>query len=114
MQIRPLKGQALVRLIPKDYQSAAGLILPDIAYERKPGEREQPVKAFVVAIGPWRTGRNGFAIIPEISVGQRVIVSVYRGTKVTKELGGHYMLVDVEDILACLQEELMPVDSNSH
>lgn len=114
MQIRPLKGQALVRLIPRDYQTLSGLVLPDIAYERKEGEREQPVKAHVVAIGPWRTGRNGFAIIPEIRVGQRVIVSVYRGTKVTREIGGHYMLVDVEDILACLQEELMPVDSNSH
>lgn len=109
MQIRPLKGQALIRLIPRDYQSTAGLVLPDVAFERKPGEKEQPVKAVVVAIGPWRTGRNGFAVLPEIQVGQRVIATVYKGTKVTRGIGEHLMLVDVEDILGVLQEELVPV-----
>lgn len=109
MNIRPLKGQALVRLIPKDYQTLSGLYLPDIALERKPGEREQPVKALIVALGPWRTGRNGFAIVPEVHAGQRVIVTVYKGTKVTRGIGEHLMLVDVEDILGVLQEELSPV-----
>ena len=109
MQIRPLRGQALVRLIPRDYKTLSGLVLPDTAFERKPGEREQPVKALVVTLGPWRTGKNGFAIVPEVHPGQRVIVSVYKGTKVTREIGEHLMLVDVEDILATLHEELSEV-----
>ena len=109
MQIKPLRGQALVRLIPRDYQSTAGLVLPDTAFERKPGEKEQPVKAVVLAVGPWRTARNGYSILPEVQPGQRVIVTVYKGTKVTRGLGEHLMLVDVDDILGVLQEELLPV-----
>lgn len=106
-RIRPLRGQVLVRLSPFEYQTRGGLHLPDIATTNERGEKQLPRKAIVVAIGPWRTTRDGrHSILPDFQVGQRVLVSEYFGTKLTRRFGDDYRLCRVDDVLAVLEETL--------
>lgn len=97
--IRPLKGQVQVRLLPLQYE---GLIF----HEQPDGERMRPREAMVVAIGQWRTTKQGLSILPDFHVGQRVMVSEYLGTKLTREMGEDFRLCRIDDVLAVLEPEL--------
>ena len=106
--IRPLRGQCLVRLLPHDYRKGS-LTLPDKYFEIGWDGKSFPRKAMVVAIGAWRTTKDGLSILPDFQPGQRVLVSTYLGTKLTREIGANYMLVRVDDVLATLTEEINEV-----
>lgn len=102
----PLAGQVLVRLMPYEFWNPAGLIIPDIATIDERGERVRPRKALVIAIGAWRKTKQGFAILPDFQVGQRVLVSEYLGTKLRRGFSEHLRLCRIDDVLAVLEETL--------
>ena len=104
--IRPLRGQVLVRLLPLEYQRAGKLHLPDIAVANERGQKTLPRKAIVIAIGQWRTTKQGLSILPDFHPGQRVLVSEYFGTKLTRNFGEEYRLCRIDDVLAVLEETL--------
>lgn len=104
MNIRPLRNQVLVQLLPADTQTDSGIVLPDIAQDTPRGERAVPVKATVVAVGHWRTTINGLSILPDFKPGETVVVSQYVGTKLTRSLGANYRLCRVDDVLAVLTD----------
>lgn len=103
MNIRPLTGQVLVRLLPPDYNTPGGLVLPDVATVAHNGEKALPHKAVVLAVGPWRKTKQGFSMLPDVRPGQRVLVSEYVGTKLTRHLGENLRLMRVEDVLATVE-----------
>lgn len=105
MEIRPLTGQVLIRLLPQDTFTDGGLVLPDVAKESPQGKKRQPRKGLVIAVGKWRKTKQGFSILPEIHAGQRVLVSEYLGTKLTRHIGEHLRLCRIDDVLAILTEE---------
>lgn len=102
MNVRPLTGQVLVRILPDEYE---GLIFHDPTLAER-GEKSPPRKAVVLAVGPWRKTKQGFSVLPDIHVGQRVLVSEYVGTKLTRNLGENLRLMRVEDVLAVYEETL--------
>lgn len=102
MTIRPLTNQVLIRLLPLNPLTDGGLHLPDIAQTAAQGEKARPRKGLVIAIGPWRTGKKGLAILPDFQPGQTVLVSEYTGTKLTRDLGENYRICRVDDVLAIL------------
>jgi len=104
--LKPLRGQVLVRLIPHDLFTKGGLLLPEIATFNERGEKQLPRKAIVVAIGAWRQTKQGFHILPDFHVGQRVLISEYFGTKLTRGFSEHLRLCRIDDVLAVLEEEL--------
>lgn len=103
-RIRPLPGQCLLQVLPPKEQTESGLYLPDISHDRVRGEKTKPSEAIVIAIGPWKKARNGFAIIPDVAPGAKVIVSFYSGTKLTREIGERLRLCSVDDVLAVVEE----------
>lgn len=107
MNIKPLTNQVLIRLLPPDYNTPGGLVLPDIAADTPHGEKSAPRKGVVMAIGPWRKTEHGFSILPDFHVGQRVLVSEYSGTKLTRNIGENLRLCRVDDVLAVVEEELV-------
>jgi co-chaperonin GroES (HSP10) len=80
--------------------TAGGIVLPDIAHDRARGEKEKPFYARVIAVGPWRKAKNGFAILPDFKPGDKVLVTFYAGTKLTRHLGEKLRLCSVDDVLA--------------
>lgn len=105
MQIRPLKNQVLVQLLPADTQTDSGIVLPDIAQDTPRGERAVPVKATVVAVGHWRTTINGLSILPDFKPGETVVVSQYVGTRLTRNIGENLKLCRVDDVIAIVEEK---------
>ena len=100
MNIKPLKNQVLVKLLPHEYE---GLIFHDPDFK---DEKAAPRKGVVVAIGQWRTTKQGFSILPDFHVGQRVIVNEYLGTKLTRDIGENYRLCRIDDVLAVCETTL--------
>lgn len=105
-RVRPLNGQVLVRLLRPEYQTHGGLVLPDIALFSPSGEKQRPRKAIVIAVGAWRTTKQGLSILPDFHPGQRVLVSEYFGTKLTRNIGEEYRLCRIDDVLAVLESSL--------
>lgn len=104
-EIRPLRGQVLVRLLPPEWWNPSGLIIPDIAQEDGFGEKRRPRKGLVVAIGPWKTTRQGLSILPEIKPGEIVICNEYRGVK-CRGWGADFRLLKIDDVLAIVEHEI--------
>jgi chaperonin GroES len=104
MQIRPMQGQVLVRLMPPDYWNPVGLHIPESAQLAPRGEKAYPRKASVVAIGPWRKTKQGYAVLPDFHPGQTVICNEYLGTKLTRNIGEQYRLCRIDDVLAVCEE----------
>ena len=104
MQIRPMTGQVLVRLLPPDHWASALLIIPETAQLAPKGEKAYPRKAKVIAIGPWRKTKQGFAVLPDFQPGQKVIVSEYLGTKLSRNMGENFRLCRIDDVLAVCEE----------
>lgn len=106
MKIRPLTGQVLVRVLKPDYRTETGLYIPDIAQGASRGEKQQPFKAVVIALGPWKKNKKGYGFLPDFGVGQTVICTPYSGQKLSWDVSGVYQLVRSEDVLAKVELEL--------
>jgi chaperonin GroES len=107
--IRPLTGHCLIRILPPDEKTSSGLWLADVAQER--GEKARPRKGFVIACGPWKTTKQGYAILPDFRPGDTVLLSEYIGTKLTRAIGENLRLCRVDDVLAVVEEN---GDSSPH
>lgn len=92
----------LVEVLPPDDKTHGGLFLPDIAHDRIQGEKAKPIKGRVLAIGPWRKTKTGFAILPDFGIGALVVCSPYLGVKLGRTLGERHLLVRHEEVLAVL------------
>ena len=99
--IQPLQGQVLVEELPFDHTTTSGLILPDIAANRTQGQKERPRKGRVLAVGAWKQ-INGRYILPDIKVGDMVLLNYYVGQKLTRNVSERMFLVRFEDVLAVL------------
>lgn len=100
MNIKPLRNQVLIRLLPHEY---TGLIFhnPD-----SPGMKRIPRKGVVIAIGKWRTTKQGLSVLPDFHVGQTVICNEYLGVKLKRDVGEHLRLCRIDDVLAVCETEL--------
>ena len=101
--IRPLIGQVLVEVLPPEETTASGLFIPDVAQSSPRGEKARPFKAQVVAIGPWKRTKQGFAVLPEFTIGAQILCTPYAGTKLTRNIGERYQLVKITDVLALVE-----------
>lgn len=93
--IKAILDKVVVKIHESPDVTPGGIYLPDKA--KKVSQR-----ATVVAVGPgaWVDGRR---IVPEVSVGDEVIVSHYAVNKVTHE-GEDYVVVQESDVLAVVEK----------
>jgi co-chaperonin GroES (HSP10) len=102
MKIRPLQGQALVLLLPRDEKIGEIFIAETANSSGSKFVKRSPRKAIVQAIGPWRTTRNGKAILPDFRKGDTVVLNDYIGNRLTHDVKDHLRLVKVDDVLGVL------------
>jgi chaperonin GroES len=95
MNIKPLGGRVVLRILQKEEVTKSGIVLPDTVDKEKKSEGE------VVAIGPGKMLESGQRAEIEVSVGQKVLVKSWGGDEVEIE-GETYKIFDAEDILAVL------------
>ncbi|MGF6840273.1 co-chaperonin GroES (HSP10) [Paraburkholderia youngii] len=66
MKLMPLHDRVVLRRVPPERTTAAGIVIPDTAGE-KPDEGE------VIAIGPGRRLEDDRLCAPDVNVGDRVL-----------------------------------------
>lgn len=109
MRVRPLSGQVLIEILPRDTHSAGGIVFPDHtpspeevqAGHRNP-EKPPPLQGIVRAIGAWPKLRNGMALMPEFGIGAKVIVRHNSGLTMHRGIGERFKMVLVEEVLAVI------------
>ena len=108
-RVRPLTGQVLVQIVPRETCSAGGIELPQVSLSaeevsirnRKP-EPPPPQIGIVEAIGPWPALANGLRLLPPFAVGARVLVRPGSGQNCARGIGERLKLMRTDDVLAVL------------
>ena len=107
MRVRPLTGQVLIEILPKDRFSPGGIEFPDHtmspeevqASHRNP-QRPPPLQGIVREIGNWPKLPNGMMAMPEFGIGAKVIVRHNAGLQMHRGIGEKFRMCLVEEVLA--------------
>lgn len=110
MRLRPLTGQVLVEVLPRESVSAGGIAFPDEvplspeavqAGHRHP-EPPRPWTCVVREIGPWPKAKNGLAMLPEFQRGQKVVIGRHAGIEMERGVGQNYRMIRYDQILGII------------
>lgn len=93
--IKPIGSRILIEPVEAETTTASGLVIPDMA-------RQAPQEATVVALGTGRLSANGDVIPFDVKVGDKVIYSLYGGTKVSYG-SKSYIVVESVDLIAVVE-----------
>jgi chaperonin GroES len=94
-KLKPLEDKVVLQVEKEsEKKSASGLIIQTM-------QEEKPQEAIVLAVGPGITFGNGEKMVPDVSVGDKVLFSKYQGTEVTVD-NEKYLIVSYRDILAVI------------
>jgi chaperonin GroES len=93
--IRPIGSKVLIEPVAPETTTASGLIIPELA-------QQTPQEAIVVALGTGKIGANGEVIPFDVKVGDKVIYSMYGGTKVSYS-GRSYLIMETMDLIAVVE-----------
>lgn len=104
-KIVPLRGQVLILLLPRDEKIGEIFIAETANSSGSEFVKRSPRKGIVQAIGPWKTTRDGKAILPDFRKGDTVVLNDYIGNRLTHDVRDHLRLVKVDDILGVLTNE---------
>jgi len=93
--LKPLEDKIVLKVEKEaEKTSAGGLIIQTM-------QEEKPQEAIVVAVGPGLTFGNGEKMVPDVSVGDKVLFSKYQGTEVTVD-NEKFLILSYRDILAVI------------
>jgi chaperonin GroES len=92
--LKPVEDKVIVKTIKEEKTTASGFVIASM------GEEKQQ-EAIVVAVGPGLMLGNGQMMIPDVSVGDKVLFSKYQGTEISND-GEDYLILAYRDILAIL------------
>ena len=94
-KLKPLEDKVILKVEKETEKTSAGGLIIQTMQEEKPQE------AIVVAVGPGITFGNGEKMVPDVSVGDKVLFSKYQGTEVTVD-NEKYLVLSYRDILAVI------------
>lgn len=97
IKLRMLEDRVLVKPIPQEEKTEAGIYLPDSAKER-------PQKGEVLEVGPGKLLENGQRVTPAVKKGDKVLFGKYAGTEL-KIKGEEYIILRESEILAVIESE---------
>ena len=93
--LKPLEDKIVLKVEKEaEKTSAGGLVIQTM-------QEEKPQEAVVVAVGPGITFGNGEKLVPDVSVGDKVLFSKYQGTEITVD-GEDYLILAYRDVLAVI------------
>ena len=93
-KVKPLADRILVRRLEETETSRGGIIIPDTA-------KEKPQQGEVIAVGPGKLSDDGNRVVPEVSIGDRILMSKYAGTEVKIE-GEDFIIMREDDVLGII------------
>ena len=96
MDFKPLSNHLFLEPVEEEKKSAGGIVLPETV------EKEKPVKAKVLAIGPGKRNERGEVQPMSVKVGDVVLFKKYGPDEFELE-GKKYLVGDEDDILAILE-----------
>lgn len=94
--LRPLGDRIIIEVQEAEQMTSFGIIIPDSA-------KEKPNQGIVVAVGAGRVLDNGTRAELDVKVNDRIIFEQYVGTEVKYD-GKEYLILDVENILAIVED----------
>ena len=92
--LKPMEDKVVLKAVKEEKVTASGFVLTSLS-------EEKPQEAIVVAVGPGLLLGNGQMMVPDVSVGDKVLFSKYQGTEI-KHDGEDYLIVAYRDIFAVL------------
>ena len=109
MRIKPLTGQVLVLLLPRD-EKIGEIFIPEVAHDARPTHENVYVKrghrkGIVQEVGPWKTTKTGLAILPDVKRGDTVMLNDYTGTRLTQGIDDNLRLIKLDEILGILTND---------
>ncbi len=96
MNFKPLSNHLFLEPVEEEKVTASGIVLPETA------EKEKPVKAKVLAIGPGKMNDKGEVRPMAVKVGDIVLFKKYGPDEFELE-GKKYLVGDEDDILAVVE-----------
>lgn len=93
LSIRPLHDRVIVKRLPEERTTAAGIVIPDSATEK-------PMRGEVLAVGGGKALDNGQVRALQVKVGDKVLFGKYAGTEVK---------IDGDEIVVMREEDIMGV-----
>lgn len=94
MTIKPLQDRVVIKMLEAEETTKSGIILTSAA-------QEKPQVAEVIAVGPGAVV-DGKRTEMELSIGNKVLISQYAGTKVKLD-GEEYTILSQNDVLAIVE-----------
>ncbi len=94
MQLKPLRGKALIKPVKEEKVTKSGIVLPDTV------EKEELEQGEVIAVGAPKMD-DGHEVPSQLAVGQRVILKKYGPDKIKLE-GEEYLVADEDDVIAII------------
>ncbi|SCU90528.1 LADA_0F04742g1_1 [Lachancea dasiensis] len=95
--IAPLLDRVLVQRIKAEAKTASGLYLPEKNIEKLN-------QATVLAVGPGFTDANGNKVVPQVSVGDSVLIPQFGGSSIKLKGDEEVVLFRDSEILAKINE----------
>jgi chaperonin GroES len=93
--IKPIEDKVVIKpIIEQEKKTASGFILAG-------SKEEKPSEGIVVAVGPGLVLGNGNVMVPDVSVGDKVVFAKYQGTEVEHD-GENYLILAYRDIFAVI------------
>lgn len=96
MNFKPLSNHLFLEPVEEEKTTASGIVLPETV------EKEKPVKAKVVAVGPGKTNDKGELRPMAVKIGDVVLFKKYGPDEFELE-GKKYLVGDEDDILAIIE-----------
>jgi chaperonin GroES len=96
MNLKPLSNHVFLEPAEEEKTTASGIVLPETM------EKEKPVKAKVLAVGPGKKNDKGELQGMAVKVGDTVLFKKYGPDEFELE-GKKYLVADEDDILAIIE-----------
>jgi chaperonin GroES len=95
MKFRPLHDRVVIRRIPPEERTTAGIIIVDTAMEK-------PMEGEVVAVGPGGRDEAGKLVTLHIKAGDKVLFAKWSGTEVEID-GAELVIMKESEILGVIE-----------
>jgi chaperonin GroES len=98
MQLRPLSDKVIVKALPKEEMTKAGIILPETV------DKERPEQGEVIAVGSGRLLDNGSRAAMSVKVGDKVVFKKYSPDEVKLD-EVEYLVISESDVMAVIENQ---------
>ena len=97
MNIKPLSNHILLETAVEEKVTKSGIVIPDTV------DKERPMKAKILAVGPGKRDDEGEFIPMSVKVGDLVLFRKYGPDELELD-GKKYLIASEDDVLAIIEE----------